>query len=730
MGSEDYAGWITFGTKIDNKYFEREIRKAAKELEKLDDKRKELEKKQDKIDIEFNIDKENLDKQYQKMIDRLKQDRDAQKKLNWSPFEEEWYGKRLGGINQWYEKELQGISKKHDDIKEKIDTVNGKYKDTKKIMDELIGKYDEFKNKNGDDGDEDKGSPISPKKLAKSGKGLESIIRKVTRWGLALFGIRGAYSMIRKAMADISQENKQVGADIEYMRWAISKTLEPVIVRLVSWFMKLMQAINYVVYRLSGGKITLFAQATADNFKKASGSAKELQKTLAGFDEMNIVGSQSTGGGGGVSLPSEDLNDFSTLSDSLKDKLNWIADKLLWIKENIFDPIWKWIKENPEGFGMILGTLVSASVLAKIASLIGVGGSVATASGLLGVIFCLSMLTAGVWTITINYLETKKQIDETNKVVKESSNNWEDLRNEMALSAIQGKNSDKQNRQLVKGIIDNTRANDTLRDSYDDTIDTLSSVSYMTGITASECMDLTKKQGELTDEQWRNLQVMDALYKAGLLEDDEKLIYIELLQDVRDNLEEDNKFLGINSDKYKTNAKRIHDVDDRLKNLTGHDWYYELKDNGSVDETKQKVQEVGDLLKDTVDRTYETKISADTKPANKKISSWLSNIGSTAFGVLFSGVGITYSSLLNKFKNYAKGGIVNLPGRGVPIGIGGEAGREGVIPLTDEQQMQLLGESIGKYITINLTNITKLDSREINRKNEKVKSENTFIRNR
>ena len=53
-----------------------------------------------------------------------------------------------------------------------------------------------------------------------------------------------------------------------------------------------------------------------------------------------------------------------------------------------------------------------------------------------------------------------------------------------------------------------------------------------------------------------------------------------------------------------------------------------------------------------------------------------------------------------KIPRLAKGGIINLPGRGVPVGsaIGGERGQEGVIPLTDSQQMALLGEAIGKYI--------------------------------
>ena len=80
----------------------------------------------------------------------------------------------------------------------------------------------------------------------------------------------------------------------------------------------------------------------------------------------------------------------------------------------------------------------------------------------------------------------------------------------------------------------------------------------------------------------------------------------------------------------------------------------------------------------------------------------------------------------------AKGGIINQPGRGVNLGnaIAGERGQEGVIPLTNSQQMSLLGEAIGKYITINLTNVTELDGRIIARKVQEVNNKTNFLLNR
>ncbi len=80
----------------------------------------------------------------------------------------------------------------------------------------------------------------------------------------------------------------------------------------------------------------------------------------------------------------------------------------------------------------------------------------------------------------------------------------------------------------------------------------------------------------------------------------------------------------------------------------------------------------------------------------------------------------------------AKGGIINLPGRGIPIGgaIGGERGPEGVIPLTDSQQMALLGEAIGRYITVNNNITTTLNGRVISRELQKINNESDFAFNR
>ena len=60
----------------------------------------------------------------------------------------------------------------------------------------------------------------------------------------------------------------------------------------------------------------------------------------------------------------------------------------------------------------------------------------------------------------------------------------------------------------------------------------------------------------------------------------------------------------------------------------------------------------------------------------------------------------------------------------------GERGAEGIIPLTDSQQMALLGEAIGKYITINANITNTMNGRVISKELQRIQNEESFGFNR
>lgn len=164
--------------------------------------------------------------------------------------------------------------------------------------------------------------------LKNVGKETEKNVKKVTSWALAIFGIRGAYMAVRNAMNVITAQDKQLSADITYMKNAIAYTLEPVIRGIVNLMKQLMFYVAYIVKAWTGKNI--FANANK-GLKSATGSAKalnkELNKTIAGFDEMNVINDTPSGGGGdagGAGLPSFDLTNLEDIP--IPSWLQWIVD--------------------------------------------------------------------------------------------------------------------------------------------------------------------------------------------------------------------------------------------------------------------------------------------------------------------------------------------------------------------------------------------------------------------
>lgn len=171
--------------------------------------------------------------------------------------------------------------------------------------------------------------------LSNLGKGMSNIVKSVARWGMAVFGIRSAYMAVRNAINTISQGDEQLKADIDYMKSAMAYVFEPIVRRVVELAKQLVFYIGYLIKAWTGHDI--FASANK-NLKKSVGSAKELRKQLASFDEMNILSDDSSGGGAGS--PSFDFENM----DAPK-WLKWLAKngkKLISLLS--FDGIMKGIK--------------------------------------------------------------------------------------------------------------------------------------------------------------------------------------------------------------------------------------------------------------------------------------------------------------------------------------------------------------------------------------------------
>ena len=480
------------------------------------------------------------------------------------------------------------------------------------------------------------------KSIDNIGKSTSNTIKHVARWALGIFAIESAYGFVRQAMSSVSQYNEQIATDVEYIRYALGSMLQPIIEGLIQLAFRLLTYVNYIAQAWFG--VNLFANASSKSFEKnnkALGSsvksAKELNKQIASFDEMNVLNDTSSNSGGGagadaISLPSMDL---SQLQGEVPE---WV----------------KWIAENKDlviaGLLGIAGGLVAINL--GLTAIQGIGVGIALA----GIIIAIQSL--------IKFLQDPTFENFTNIIIGIGT-------------AIIGVGIIISSFPLIiAGVITVIVA--TIVKNYD----------YIMGLF-----------NKLIN--WFETDFIGALrYLFGPIGDIIAAPFIFAVNAMKSAFE--GLFGGIK--KIITGIIQIFkgDFKNGIMNVFGG-----LKDillapfNALVSGINSLIRGVNRIRFDVPD--------------------WVPGFGGKKFG--FN---------IPQIPRLAVGGIVNMPGRGVPIGgaIAGESGREGVIPLTDSQAMETLGATIGKYININLTNITKLDNRQIAKEQKKINAQNDFAFNR
>ena len=480
------------------------------------------------------------------------------------------------------------------------------------------------------------------KSIDNIGKSTSNAIKNVARWALGIFAIESAYGFVRQAMSTVSQYNEQIATDVEYIRYALGSMLQPIIEGLIQLVFRLLTYINYIAQAWFG--VNLFANASAKSFEKNNKSlgnsvksAKELNKQIASFDEMNVLNDTSSNSGGGagsgaISLPSMDLS-------------QWQGEVPSWVQ---------WIAENKDlviaGLLGIAGGLVAINLGLKPIQALGIGVALA------GIILAIQNL--------IKFLQDPTFENFTNIIIGIGA---AIIGVGIIISSIP---------IIVAGVI--TLIVATIVQNYD----------YIMGLF-----------NKLIN--WFETDFIGALrYLFGPIGDIIAAPFIFAVNVMKGAFE--GLFGGIK--KIITGIIQIFkgDFKNGIMNVFGG-----LKDiliapfNALVSGINSLIRGVNRIRFDVPD--------------------WVPGFGGKKFG--FN---------IPQIPRLAVGGIVNMPGRGVPIGgaIAGESGREGVIPLTDSQAMETLGATIGKYININLTNITKLDNRQIAKEQKKINAQNDFAFNR
>ena len=541
---------------------------------------------------------------------------------------------------------------------------------------------------------------------------LDGILKKVTRWGLAIIGVRSAYMGIRRAISLVAGSNDAISQKMENMRNVLISAITPVVEFVVNLLMKAMVYVNYITKALFGKAIFNFSKATgiasknmASTSKSAGSTAKSLKqasKQLAGFDEMNVLTDNKSSSGGGTSGGVGGL-DTSKLKNAFEDL------------EKIKIPDW-------------LDNVAKA----------------------------LKPVVEG-WKTFIGAIQEKIRLDKIEKD-NEAGRRADNKKRQQSL--------EKQGTQIIK----NSKAQKQMTDQE---------FIYIRGI-EDEIMSLSKK-GKLTDAEKERLRILTNrygdLYREGVLNNSQMEMYRIIVGKTKVSAEEYEQVMknltSQSIEEYKATKNEADGLEQvKTAYYNGKQWVnqygvtldtlakksgltadqtlkikkaldeYEKSDK-SMDALKKLGKSIDNVgkeaglskeqikeLRTNIGNLKSKKIDVTTTITIDNIKEKVKGATNKFFKALFGAKGMVIGYSKGGVIPYARGGIINQPSRGVPLPIGGEHGMEGVVPLTDSQQMALLGEAIGKYITINANITNTMNGRILSRELQKIQNEQSFSSNR
>lgn len=669
-------GSVVIGTRLDTSELEKQLNDEKKELERYKNESEKLTTTKAKLEIDSQKtlnDLEKIDNSLSILEQKIKdmESYNLPENLVGRTDYQELINKR-----QELNSKAELYLGKLEDIRAKQNEINGKTEENVKGQERLRQSIERTSQELG----KSRGVDNITKSIDSAGKSLKGVITSTIRWGLAIFGVRSAYMFVRQAMSTLSQYDDQMATNIEYIRYLLASTLKPVIEYIIQLAYKLLAYINYIAG--AWFHVNLFANASTEAFQnqnKALGGsvkkAKELKKTLTGFDEMNVLQDNgdvsSGGGGGGVKLPS-----FPAMEDVEIPK--WV----------------QWIVDHKDE--LIAGILGIAAALGALK--LGLGGIMALGIGLLvaGVVYAVMSL--------LDYLK-----DPT----------WENFG-----KIIQGIGV----ALIGLGLI----------------------ISGPAGLIVGIIGGVVLLYGTII-KYWEDIK---AMWETAIkwLESKSESVHKFFGDKIGDWYDTFVKILGFMLEGWDNTFTTIKGIFDEfiklVKNIINGDWKSAWKNAWNIitmyfdmihknitltlksiwEAVKTTAIHVGSSLWGVIKGTIngilyqvEEAINSPLKALNK------------ALNVINKIPGVSISSVkMIKVPRLAKGGIINMPGKGIPVGgaIAGERGAEGVIPLTDSQQMALLGEAIGKYITINANITNTMNGRVISRELKKVQNDSDFAYNR
>lgn len=666
-------GWITIGTELSTDKFDRQILSLEKKMKKEEEKGINIDAKLTSQEQELDRARKKTDEladAYQRL--KSAQDRVASGKATPGQFA------TMQELQATYGT-LEQIGNSFDKALTKQDAIEQKVANTRMQYQNINDKVSEYKQKIEGIKLQKQSAEVSKIKdgFKNVGSSIQNAINKVGKLAIGLFGIRTAYNLIRQASSELASYDSQYAANLEYIRYALTQAIAPVLRYIVGLAMQLLSYINAIANAWFG--INIFGNASAKNFQKmkagASGvskAVKEIKKQLSGFDEINMLTDQSTdgggGGGAGGSMPDFDL---SALSGDVPDWIQFIIDhkdEILAIMAGIAAGLiaWKLGLDAIKALG--LGIMIAGIVYA-------IEGIINYLNDPSWKNFGQIIQGIGIAIVGLGVMIASVPVAIAGAVV-------------LILGTIL-KYWDKIKSAFQSGIDWLTEKSDWVHNMFGDTI------------------------GNIYDFITRTLQNIldwfDAVFTSIKGQFDGIIMFLKGVFTGNWNMAWEGIKKGFQS--WWEGIKRIFTT--------------------TINYMKDMVVTVARTTGDIIAGAFKAVVNATLWAVENTLNSPIRSVNAL-IGVINKIPGVSISRLPTfSLPRLAVGGIVNMPNKGTLVGgaIAGESGKEGVIPLTDSQAMSELGREIGKNVIINQTNIISMNGRVLQKELKQVQNDEDFAYN-
>ena len=660
-----------------------------------------------------------------------------------------------------------------------LEKIENQLKRNKKHQEDLNSKIDEMNKKL----QQSNATKNIGKNIDDASKKMTGTIKQVARWALAVFAVESAYGFVRNAISTLSGYNDQLATDVEYIQFAIATTLEPIIERIVGWVYRILQYVNYLAQ--AWFNVNLFANASEKNFKKAGKAAQQMNDSVTGFDKINKLSDNSSNTSGTTS-PSFDLSNmndfeaptwlekiaewgkpiidfFKNIIDEygpvaggimivlgafagfkiLKTVISWITNlgKSVTTAKTDFTKFFNSLGKAAEAIAILGGiSLVIDSITKLIDTFSESGMTFGEVAGLIGIVLgevaAAFLVFMGVMTLmepswqsiaaaAVIFVGLALVLESVCDLIDTFANSGLSLTDVIGLMAtvlvtIVG---------LMGSIVALGPAMTTGLTPFLGVVGGISAILLVMAATLPIILDAVADFINATAPS-----LCDILETIGKLI--ENLIYAlgTVLPPIIESVG------GLFTSIFNGISKVIDTVGNTLVEILG-------AIGGLVNTVLGSLLEFINGLGPAVENFVDSVCNAVTKLVNFIISAIEYLVILIFDGVngiikavnsVSKYIGITIPTVkefkIERFKPtyMATGGIIDVPRRGVALApnvVGGEAGAEGVLPLTDEDTMDRLGREIGRHITIDLELNNNINGRLLSKVVRRIQNGQEFSRN-